>query len=114
MSESQSVKTTASGRLQGCDAGKINSRKRHILTETIGPPVGMIAHPAGIQDLDGGPTRLARTGSSFSCLRHIFADDGYAGDKLQDALKDLEIERSRSSRGSMLPRDCPAATALGG
>jgi putative transposase len=45
--DSQSVKTIESGGPRGYDAGKkINGRKRHILTDTIGLPVAMIVHPA--------------------------------------------------------------------
>ena len=84
---------------------------RHILTDTIGLPVVMIVHPADIQDRDGAPTLLARVGSSFSWLRHIFADGGYAGDKLLDALKNLGdwtieiVKRSDVAKGFvLLPR----------
>jgi transposase len=49
--DSQSVKTTESGGPQGYAAEKmIKGRKRHILTDTIGLPVGMIVHPADVQD----------------------------------------------------------------
>ena len=110
--DSQSVKTTESGGPRGYDAGKkIKGRKRHILTDTIGLPVGMIVHPADIQDRDGAPTLLARVGSSFPWLRHIFADGGYAGDKLLDALKNLGdwtieiVKRSDVAKGFvLLPR----------
>ena len=33
----------------------IKGRKRHILTDTIGRRVGMIVHPANVQDRDGAP-----------------------------------------------------------
>jgi hypothetical protein len=35
----------------------IKGRKRHILTDTIGRRVGMIVHPANVQDRDGAPDR---------------------------------------------------------
>ena len=38
---------------------KIEGRKRHILTDTIGLPVGLIVHGAGVQDRDGAPALLA-------------------------------------------------------
>ena len=88
--DSQSVKTTESGGPRGYAAEKmIKGRKRHILTDTIGLPVGMIVHPANIQDRDGAPALLARIRDRCPWLRHIFADGGYAGDKLKDALKAL-------------------------
>ncbi len=110
--DSQSVKTTEAGSPRGYDAGKkIKGRKRHILTDTIGLPVGMIVHPADIQDRDGAPSLLARVRSSFPWLRHVFADGGYAGDKLQDALENLGdwtieiVKRSGIAKGFvLLPR----------
>jgi len=110
--DSQSVKTTESGGPRGFDAGKkIKGRKRHILTDTIGLPVGMIVHPADIQDRDGAPSLLARVRSSFPWLRHVFADGGYAGEKLQGALENLGdwtieiVKRSDTAKGFvLLPR----------
>ena len=47
----------------------------------------------------------------FPCLRHIFAEGGYAGDKLRDALRQLRqwtieiIKRSDAAKGfEVLPR----------
>jgi len=54
------VKTTESGGPRGYDAGKkINGRKRHILTDTMGLLVGATIHSADVQDRDGAPPLLA-------------------------------------------------------
>jgi transposase len=88
--DSQSVKTTESGGPRGYAAEKmIKGRKRHILTDTIGLPVGMIVHPADVQDCDGAPWLLESVSGLCPWLRHVFADGGYAGDKLKGALEGL-------------------------
>jgi len=88
--DTQSVKTTEAGGPRGYDAGKkIKGRKRHILTDTGGLLVGAIVHQAGVQDRDGAPHLLATLRYAFPWLRHVFADGGYAGGKLQTALKGL-------------------------
>jgi transposase len=110
--DSQSVKTTESGGPRGYAAEKkIKGRKRHILTDTIGLPVGMIVHPANIQDRDGAPDLLASLREEFPWLRHVFADGGYAGRKLTAALENLGewtieiVKRSDVAKGFvLLPR----------
>ena len=110
--DSQSVKTTESGGPRGYDAGKkIKGRKRHILTDTEGNLVHAVIHTADIQDRDGAPLVLAEIIKRFPWLRHVFADGGYAGDKLRQALRrigrwTLEIvKRSDTARGFVvLPR----------
>ena len=110
--DSQSVKTTESGGPRGYDAGKkINGRKRHIITDTQGLLVGAIVHTADIQDRDGAPDVLASIRHSFPWLRHVFADGGYAGDKLRAALNKIGqwtlqiIKRSDKAKGfELLPR----------
>ena len=110
--DSQSVKTTESGCPCGYDAGKkIKGRKRHILTDTLGFLVGALVHTADIQDRDGAPDLLISIRASFPWLRHIFADGGYAGEKLETALVGegdwtLEIiKRSDDAKGFvLLPR----------
>ena len=110
--DSQSVKTTESGGIRGYDAGKkIKGRKRHILTDTCGYLVHAVVHAADIQDRDGAPLVLAAIIQRFPWLRHVFADGGYAGDKLKDALIKIGkwtleiIRRSDTAKGfELLPR----------
>src|ERR1700736_3699802 len=104
--DSQSVKTMESGGPRGFDAGKkIKGRKRHIVTDTQGNLVGLVVHEAGIQDRDGAPCVLASIRSRYPWLRHLFADGGYAGDKLRKALKRIGewtieiIKRSDTAQG---------------
>lgn len=110
--DSQSVKTTESGGPCGYDAGKkIKGRKRHIVTDTQGNLVGLLVHTADIQDRDGAVGVLASIKALCPWLRHVFADGGYAGDKLRDALAALGrwtieiVKRSDAAKGFvLLPR----------
>lgn len=70
-------------------------------------------HTANIQDRDGAPLVLAGIIRCFPWLRHVFADGGYAGDKLRQALCKIGkskwiieiIKRSDKAEGfEVLPR----------
>jgi len=88
--DSQSVKTTEAGGPRGFDAGKrIKGRKRHILTDTEGNLLGAVTHTADVQDRDGAPRVVADAKESYPTLAHLFADGGYAGEKLETALHDM-------------------------
>ncbi|WP_445949200.1 IS5 family transposase, partial [Sphingorhabdus sp.] len=110
--DSPSVKSTERGGLRGYDAGKkVKGRKRHIITDTNGFLVHAIIHSADIQDRDGAPIVLSDIRYSFPWLRHVFADGGYAGDKLKTALTKIGdwtieiIKRSDRVKGFVvLPR----------
>jgi transposase len=110
--DSQSAKTTEAGGPRGYDAGKkIKGRKRHIVTDTLGHLIGLFVHPADIQDRDGAVELLASIRSLHPWLRHVFADGGYAGDKLRGKLAKLGcwtieiIKRSDAAKGfEVLPR----------
>jgi len=110
--DSQSVKTTESGGICGYDAGKkVKGRKRHIVTDTNGFMVGLIVHGADVQDRDGAVPVLQSIRRFYPFLRHIFADGGYAGDKLKTAMKGkgcwtIEIvRRTDNQKGfKVLPR----------
>jgi len=92
--DSQSVKTTESGGPRGYDAGKkTKGRKRHIVTDTDGNLLALVTHTADIQDRDGAPDVIAQARESFPGLAHVFADGGYAGDKLKDALTAIDGPR---------------------
>jgi transposase len=110
--DSQSVKTTEAGGPRGFDAGKkIKGRKRHLLTDTTGILIAGIVHEASIQDRDGAPALLGLIRSAFPWLRHVFADGGYAGNKLRNALGAIGrwtieiVKRSDAAKGfKLLPR----------
>ena len=114
--DSQSVKTTESGGICGFDAGKkVKGRKRVIpgliVTDTLGPMVGLVVHSADIQDRDGAPEVLKSIRARWPWLRHVFADGGYAGPQLKGVMSRLGdwtieiIKRSDTVKGfEVLPR----------
>jgi transposase len=93
----------------------VKGRKRHILTDTNGCLVKAVVHPADVQDRDGAPLVLKAARWLYRWLypwlRHVFADGGYAGEKLARAMVGhggwtLEIiKRSDAAKGFvLLPR----------
>ena len=109
--DSQSAKTTNVKGIRGYDAGKkVKGRKRHILVDTMGLLLVVIVHAADIQDRDGVKLLLNKVKGSFSRLRLIWADGGYAG-KLVDWVLNIHgwtleiVKRDKGVKGfQVLPR----------
>ena len=109
--DSQSVRTTKAGGPRGFDAGKkVSGRKRHLLTDTLGLPLRLVAHPANLQDRDGLGLVCARIRRRFPWLQHLFADAGYQGEiawcaAARERLRLEIVRRPRDAKGfHLLPR----------
>jgi transposase len=84
--DSQSVKAdaTVAHRSRGYDAGKkINGRKRHLLTDTLGLLLAVLVTPACTTDRDAARILLPAARSRLRRLSRVWADGGYRG-HLQD------------------------------
>jgi transposase len=89
----------------------VKGRKRHIVTNTCGFLIFILAPAGVIQDRDGAVDVLAAIRYRFTWLRHIFADGGYASEKLRSALARMGqwtvqiIKQSDTTKGfKVLPR----------
>lgn len=110
--DTQSVKTTESGGPRGFDAGKnVKGRKREIVVDTEGHLITGEIWPANVQDRDAAAVTLKGLRKRFPWLEKLFADAGYAGEKLEteligEAAPALEIiRRPRGAKGFvLLPR----------
>ncbi|WP_435271366.1 IS5 family transposase [Streptomyces sp. 1222.5] len=80
--DSQSVKAdaTVAHASRGYDAGrKINGRKRHLLTDTLGLLLAVLVTPASVTDRDGARILLPPATGRFWMLARVWADGGYTG-----------------------------------
>ena len=85
-------------------------RKRHVLTDTLGLLLGVVVHPANVQDRDGAEALLREARRSFPFLERIIGDAGYQGCKMEAAVartgtSELEIiRRCERHRFVVLPK----------
>ena len=80
--DSQSVKADATVAFtsRGFDAGKkINGRKRHLLTDTLGLLLAVLVTPASTSDRDAARILLTAARDRFGRLTLVWADGGYTG-----------------------------------
>ena len=89
----------------------MKGRKREIVVDTEGSLLKGVIWPADVQDRDAAATTLKDIRKLYPWLELVFADSGYAGEKLENALRGttapaLEIVRRPSgSKGFvLLPR----------
>jgi transposase len=96
---------------RGYDAGKkVNGRKRHIVTDTLGLLLVVVVTAASVQDRDGGASVLRLAHRLFPILRRVFADGGYAGRLVSKAKRHWKltigvVSKPAGQRGfAVLPR----------
>ena len=82
----------------GYDAGKkVKGRKIHSFVDTLGLPIRLVVHSAGIQDRDGAELLFDKIKRRFPWLECVFADTGYNAQQTYKAACDhslrLEIVR---------------------
>ncbi len=77
---------------RGYDAGKrVNGRKRHVVTDTLGLLLVVMVTAANVQDRDGGKRVLDRLRITMPSVVTVFADGGYAGRLVAYARRVLRI-----------------------
>lgn len=84
--DAQSVKTVEeSAGISGYDGGKqVKGRKRHLLIDTLGPPIAIYVTPADVSDPAGARKLLVGLAFRVPRLQKIWADAAYRGKELAD------------------------------
>lgn len=108
--DSQSVKIVANIGYAGFDgAKKVNGRKRHIVTDTLGLLLTVVVHEANVSDRVSAETVLMKLRSLYTTVTCIFADQGYTGKLIVYAQTVLNltltiIKRTEVRKFHLLPR----------
>ena len=87
--------------------------QRHALVDTDGRGLIIEPHPASIQDRDGGGPLLQASRRLFPFIERVFADGGYAGERVATATRIIVeiVTKSPDQIGfAVLPRRCAAIT----
>lgn len=63
----------------------MNGRKIHALVDTIGLPIRIVVHSAGVQDRDGAALLFDKVRRRFPWLECVFADTGYDAQQTYEA-----------------------------
>ena len=86
-----SKRRRAAGRAAMTAARKVVGRKRHMAVDVEGSLIAIEVHAASVQDRNGAPAVIALLLEVAASVKKLFADSGYAGPKLQEALKGLGV-----------------------
>jgi putative transposase len=90
--DSQSIKTRSLTEEKGYDGNKkINGRKRHIITDTMGFIIAIVIHSADIQDRMGAKEVINELQFKYPRLKKILADQGYTGELADWVVKSFRI-----------------------
>ena len=86
----------------------MNGRKRHILVDTNGLLLGVVVHPADLQDRSGGELVCARLAGVYPRLTLVWADSAYTGSFVEAAERHLgarvEVVKRTTAGWQVLPR----------
>ena len=77
----------------------MKGRKIHALVDTLGLPMRIVVHSAGIQDRDGAALVLDKIRARFPWLQLVWADGGYNARQVDQAVDKVPALRTRSSSG---------------
>jgi putative transposase len=65
---------------------KVVGRKRHTMTDTLGLLLGVVVHPASVQDRDGAEVLLREARRTFPFVERVIGNAGYQGRKMEAAV----------------------------
>ncbi|MFJ1562538.1 IS5 family transposase [Streptomyces mirabilis] len=105
--DSQSVKADAvvGSDSRGFDGGKlVNGRKRHVVVDTLGLPLGVVVTAADTSDRAAAQVLLRQVADAHHRLALVWADGGYTGSLVEYCLTGLAlvlsiVKRSDDMRG---------------